>query len=202
MKCLAVNTATSILSLALVEDGETRHLFESAETRDQGNLLVANIQAGLEMCGWGFPDLDLLAVVNGPGSFTGIRIGLATMRGFALATGKPLAGVTSFDLFAVEGEGVNLVAVESWREELYCRCGDLVVNESSETLAARLKDTPPAVISGDAAEKVAPFFPDARIEVSVPNAEKVARLARGMTPGENAVPYYLREADVTVKKTG
>ena len=107
LKCLAVNTATKVLSLALVEGEEVLHFYETAETRDQGNLLLGHIQSGLKKSNLGFADLDVLAVVTGPGSFTGIRIGLATMRGIALAADKPLIGLSSFDMFAVRGADVG-----------------------------------------------------------------------------------------------
>lgn len=203
MKCLAVNTATTTLSLALVEDGKTLHLFESKETRDQGNLLIKNIQDALSQNKVRFDDLDLLAAVTGPGSFTGIRIGLSAMRGLSLAAKKPLVGVSSFDMFAVEADE-NLVAVESLREELYFRLtgpkGQITVNETPEDFAKRIENFS-GVISGDAAEKIAPFFPKAAVSKESANAVTVARLAAARPPGgEKPVPYYLREADVTVRK--
>jgi tRNA threonylcarbamoyladenosine biosynthesis protein TsaB len=199
MKCLAVNTATTVLSVAIVEDGRALYLHESAETRDQGNLLLRHIQEGLEKNGLTFADLDLLAVVTGPGSFTGIRIGLAAMRGIALAAGKPVVGVSSFDMFGVPGT-MNLVAVESWREELYFRLsGEDAVNETPEAFARRRADFFSVVVSGDAAEKIMPLLPGAVLHKGTANAADVARLAMKMPAGEKPVPFYLREADVTVK---
>jgi tRNA threonylcarbamoyladenosine biosynthesis protein TsaB len=199
MKCLAVNTATTVLSLALVEDGRTLHLFETRETRDQGNLLIKNIQDTLRANKLRFDDLGLLAVVTGPGSFTGIRIGLSAMRGLALASKKPIVGISSFDLFAVRGATSNLIAVESWREELYFRYGKILKNETPESFAERIADMPaPEVISGDAAEKIAAFLPNAKVTESIPNAVRVAEIAMNMTPGAKPVPFYMRDADVTV----
>jgi tRNA threonylcarbamoyladenosine biosynthesis protein TsaB len=200
MKCLAVNTATTVLSLALVEDGQTLHLFESRETRDQGNLLIKNIQETLKEHKLRFDDLGLLAVVTGPGSFTGIRIGLSAMRGLSLASKKPLVGISSFDMFAVEGKR-SLVAVESWREELYFRYGRIMCSEAPEDFARRIADfDPPEVISGDAAEKVAALFPKAEVVRELANAVTVAKLAVNRPVGEKPVPFYLREADVTIAK--
>src|SRR3989338_6128567 len=100
MKCLAVNTATTVLSVALLDGGKVLHVFQTPETRDQGNLVLGHVREALDARGLSFPDLDLLAVVTGPGSFTGIRIGLSAMRGLALAASLPLIGATSFDIFA------------------------------------------------------------------------------------------------------
>lgn len=214
MKCLAVNTATKALSLALVEGEKVLHLFETPEMRDQGNLLLGHIQDGLKKNNLGFADLDLLAVVTGPGSFTGIRVGLATMRGLALAADKPLIGLSSFDMFAVpEKDTVNIVAVESWREQLYFAVLDdeshplmECMNETPEIFLRRLQHGLPGdhkiTLSGDAAETLVPLLPQAVIVSKMNNAVDVARLAvqRFKNNGAQArpVPYYLREADVTI----
>lgn len=219
-KILAVNTATKTMSLALTEGEKTLYLYETTDTRDQGNLLLNHIEAGLKHNNLAYQDLDLLAGVVGPGSFTGIRVGLATMRGLAMAAEKPLIGFSSFDLFAdpLPG-GLNIVAVESWREELYfalldedshplleCR------NEKPEAYAAWLQEhhlpgSHPVNISGDAALTLAPFLPGVPVVEKQTGADHLARLAlrRFREAGENITPdlfpsptpYYLREADVT-----
>jgi tRNA threonylcarbamoyladenosine biosynthesis protein TsaB len=65
-------------------------------------------------------EIDLFAVATGPGSFTGLRIGIATMQGLALAQGRPLVGVSSFDALAsfVDGPHVS-VWIDAWRGEVY-----------------------------------------------------------------------------------
>lgn len=214
MKCLAVNTATTLLSLALVEGDRTLHYYETAETRDQGNLLLGHIQSGLKKNNLSYADLDVLAVVTGPGSFTGIRVGLATMRGLALAADKPLIGFTSFDMFAAPvANTLNIVAVESWREELYVAVLDeeghpLVAcrNETPEVFARQLREELPGDhpfrLSGDAAQKLVTLFPGATLVDTPADAVHVARLAlhRFAKGGHfiSPTPYYLREADVTI----
>ena len=190
------------------------HFYETAETRDQGNLLLGHIQGALKKNNMSFFDLDVLAAVIGPGSFTGIRVGLATMRGIALAADKPLIGLTSFDMFAVPDAGaVNIVAVESWRNELYFAVLDeeghpLIAcsNEAPEVFAQRFRhELPgdhPVRLSGDAAAALLPFFPQALLADKDNNAINVAHLAlhRFRNGGVFAkpTPYYLREADVTI----
>lgn len=210
MKVLAVNTANMLLSLALAEDGKIVEAFESPETRDQGNLLLRHIRDALAKQNWRYEDLGLLAVVTGPGSFTGIRIGIATMRGLALAAKVPMVGLSSFDLCAAPQQGmINLIAIESWRDELYFEGrdekGEIVIppcNMTPEEFAASLK---PAdyILSGDAALKLHEALPAAALSSYIPRAGDVARvgeqLFRAKGP-ERPVPYYLREADVTVAK--
>jgi tRNA threonylcarbamoyladenosine biosynthesis protein TsaB len=215
IKCLAVNTATKILSLALVEGETELHFYETAETRNQGNLLLGHIQEALKKNNITFADLDVLAVITGPGSFTGIRIGLATMRGIALAADRPLIGFSSFDMFAQHDNAVNIVAVESLRNELYFAVldedGPLIAcsNETPETFAQRfsneLPGDHPLCLSGDAAGAMTALFPEARIADKEGNAITIAHLAinRFRQAGAGATfpkptPYYLREADVTI----
>jgi tRNA threonylcarbamoyladenosine biosynthesis protein TsaB len=214
MKCLAVNTATKVLSIALVDGNDLLHLFETPEMRDQGNVLLSHIQSGLAQNKITFSDLDLLAVVTGPGSFTGIRLGLATMRGIALAADKPLAGISSFEMFAAhEPDTANIVAVESWREQLYFALLDSTgsplieyMNETPDIFLQRARQFIPAnqkiIISGDAKKSVAPLFEQAALADRDNNAIDVARLAiRKFKQGavsEKPLPFYLREADVTI----
>ena len=140
MKCLAVNTANMLLSVSVTDGARVLHSFETPETRDQGNLLLKHAREGLDAAGWGYENLELLSVVTGPGSFTGIRIGLAAMRGIALASGKPIIGISSFELFAESRAGFkNIVCVESWREELSLQLeGVEPVNVPPEPLAKTL----------------------------------------------------------------
>lgn len=203
MKCLAVNTANSLLSLALQDDSENVYLYETAETRDQGNLLIGHAQKALAAAGWSFSDLDILAVATGPGSFTGIRIGIAAMRGIALAADKPLFGISSFDLFAVPADN-NIIALESFRDELYFRAGNNApVNLTPEDFVATLDTSAAYILSGDAAERLQPMLPKSRPHPVAINAQRLAEIAIAQmkesgAPADSPVPFYLREADVTI----
>jgi tRNA threonylcarbamoyladenosine biosynthesis protein TsaB len=204
MKCLAVNTANTLLSISIVEGDLEAYAYSSAETRDQGNLLLAHVQKGLAEAGLSFDDLDLLAVVTGPGSFTGIRIGLAAMRGISLASDKPLVGISSFELFGVAGAGLkNITAIESFREELYLQAeGHAPVNQKPEDFAFTLGGEGNGyLISGDARKKLQHFLPAAFLADAEPTAKDAAFLAmekfRKNGASERPGPFYLREADVS-----
>ncbi|WP_447977129.1 tRNA (adenosine(37)-N6)-threonylcarbamoyltransferase complex dimerization subunit type 1 TsaB [Candidatus Nitrospira bockiana] len=100
MKLLAVETATSRQSVALF-DGET---VVAADDRDAGGqharYLVSGVDRLLARVGWRLTDLDALAASLGPGSFTGLRVGLATMMGFRMVTGLPIVGVPTLEAMA------------------------------------------------------------------------------------------------------
>lgn len=214
MRCLAVNTANTLLTLALVVDGQLVHAYETSETRDQGNLLLQHAQKALDAAQLTYEQLDLLAVVTGPGSFTGIRIGLATMRALAMAADVPVIGVSAFELFAAQREGyTNIICVESWREELYFQVNDAAgstvispVNLSPEDFIQKLAEiSGPYLLSGDAADKLQPLLPQAVLHQVKITAADAARIGiqkfKQAGQGEHPVPFYLRDADVTIAKS-
>lgn len=100
MRLLAVETSTLTGAVALL-DGRT----VVAESRlnvavTHGERLLAAVDALLGAARWELGDVEALAVAVGPGSFTGLRIGVSTMKGLAFATGKPLVGVPTLDALA------------------------------------------------------------------------------------------------------
>ncbi len=210
MICLAVNTANTVLSVELVRDGAVLHYYETTETRNQGNLLLQHVKKGLEVAGLKYADIDLLAVVTGPGSFTGIRIGLATLRGIAMAADLPVIGVTSFEIFAAPSTGkANILAIESWREELYFTAldaaGKTIIPPVNEPPADFLRRLPPGpfVISGDATNKLSALLPDAENlgETIPPGTIARCAIAKFKAQGsELPLPFYMRDADVTISK--
>ena len=100
MLCLALDTSTPGGSCAVTGNGAV--IRESVGDRDcpHDSRLPGYLIALLEGARIALPDIDLYAVATGPGSFTGLRIGIATMQGLAFAAEKPLIGVSGFDALA------------------------------------------------------------------------------------------------------
>jgi tRNA threonylcarbamoyladenosine biosynthesis protein TsaB len=100
MKILAIDTSTPVGSIAIVEGAllKAQHILNISATHNQ--RLLPGIDRILRDADWTVNDLDGLAVSLGPGSFTGLRIGLSVVKGLAWATGKPLAGVPTLDALA------------------------------------------------------------------------------------------------------
>jgi tRNA threonylcarbamoyladenosine biosynthesis protein TsaB len=167
--------------------------------------------------------LDLIAATVGPGSFTGIRVGLAAARGIALATGAQLVGVTSFEAVVAgcaqrdrAGRNSLLVSLESRREDLYAQLfdpSDNPLNAGSALLPADLVDAVnmtidqgPLLIAGDAAlratEALEGRFEIVLLEDSAADAIGVLRAAlRRIRLGQtdsSIRPLYLRSPDVTL----
>ena len=97
MLVLALDTTTRRGSVALVRDGVEVESYSVDEGITHGRRLPGDLMRALDRQKLAVGDVDLFAVAAGPGSFTGLRIGIATMQGLALATGRSLVGVSALD---------------------------------------------------------------------------------------------------------
>ncbi len=117
---LALDTATAAASVALADGTRLLEVAAIDTSQPVATRLPADVMTLLERRRITLPEIDLLAVATGPGSFTGLRIGIATIQGLALAHGKPLLGVSTFDALAslVRASRVS-VWIDAWRGEVY-----------------------------------------------------------------------------------
>ena len=124
MHILAIDTSTRSCGAALIEDQNLR----AEMTIDIGDThskhLMAMIDQVIGVANVNIADVDGFAVTRGPGTFTGLRIGLGTVKGLALALDKPVAGVSSLEALAVQGCCTHLICslIDARREQVYCRC--------------------------------------------------------------------------------
>jgi tRNA threonylcarbamoyl adenosine modification protein YeaZ len=100
MKVLGVDTSTMTASIGIVEDGEILVETKFSVKVTYSEILLLCIDQALKNVSLKIDDLDGFAISIGPGSFTGLRIGLSTLKGLSFATGKPLASVPSLDALA------------------------------------------------------------------------------------------------------
>ena len=103
MLILSLDTSSRGGSCALVRDERVLREQAGDSSRDQAERLPGELAALLERESSALCEIDCFAVATGPGSFTGLRVGIATMQGLAMATGKPLIGVSAFDALAAAG---------------------------------------------------------------------------------------------------
>lgn len=122
MRVLAIETATPMQSVALAEDGRLLAELSYEAQGHRGGMLLPALDQVLQKAGVAAGDLDAVAVSVGPGSFTGLRVGLATAKGLALGTGAALLGVSTLEALA-EGyarTSVTLCALlDAYRGEVY-----------------------------------------------------------------------------------
>jgi tRNA threonylcarbamoyladenosine biosynthesis protein TsaB len=100
MKILALDTATNSCSVAATDDGALSAELTIRKNQTHSKHLMELIHSVLEIAGFGVADLDGLAVTIGPGSFTGLRIGISTIKGLAHALDKPVVGVSTLEALA------------------------------------------------------------------------------------------------------
>lgn len=107
MKLLAADTATPSLSVAVTDGGELLAEITARRRQTHTRTLMRQVEAVLQLAGIELAELDGLAAVAGPGSFTGLRIGLSTVKGIALGLGKPAVGVSALEGLARQLPGVS-----------------------------------------------------------------------------------------------
>ena len=133
MRLLAIDTASEACSVGIV-DGDRVFTLSGDAGRGHAERLMGMIATAMAEAGLAFADLDRIAVTVGPGSFTGVRVGIAAARGLALVAGTSTAGVTTLAVHATEarlafGPRPVLAVVAAGRGELY---GALYDAEGSE----------------------------------------------------------------------
>lgn len=216
MLILSLDTTTRAGSCALLQDDRVVHEQTGDGSRDQAERLPRDLATLIERGGVTLPDVDAFAVATGPGSFTGLRVGIATMQGLAMAMQKPLIGVSAFDALAfLAGSDPRHVGratevevatwIDAWRGEVFSARYEngVVVDEPvvapPDVLLARLKGRP-TLFTGDGASLYesrirAALGDDAQFGVPIAPAlaGAVATLAgRVYRAGERPLPHAIR----------
>jgi len=102
MKILAVDTATTSVSVAVTDDGTLCTEITRSTGETHARHLMTLVDTALNLSGMAIADLDGFGVTIGPGTFTGLRIGLSSIQGMATAISKPVAGISSLDALAAQ----------------------------------------------------------------------------------------------------
>lgn len=199
---LSIETGTDICSVALANDGELMALRESDEGRDHAKKVALFVDELLRETGVQPSDIDAIAVGKGPGSYTGLRIGVSFAKGMCYALGIPLIAIGSLDALtevAREDFEAGILDVEEtdWtqaklcpmvdarRMEVYAQVfnvegkpeSDVVAEVVTEESFNEWRAKGRFVIFGNGAKKCAEVLPDAIIESVVPSARGIVRLA-------------------------
>jgi tRNA threonylcarbamoyladenosine biosynthesis protein TsaB len=130
---LAADTSLPILSVALVKDTQLLGATALEGRSSRNEKLLPAIDWLLTETGSDRKDIDLFAVTRGPGSFTGVRIGLATMQGMALALGKPVCAMSTHEAIAPD-RGRLVIVDDAGRGEFYVS----MFEEGEEIMPPRL----------------------------------------------------------------
>ena len=223
MQILAVDTATSSCSVAVVDNGVLRAELTVADRRSHARHIMPMIRTVMECSGATLESVDGFAVSGGPGSFTGLRIGIGTVKGLAAALGKPMVGISSLEVLARQaGAGSRRVCpmMDARKGEVYYA----VYNGTGETPKALCdeKVQPPenaveqihesCIFVGSGAQlyrdvihrilgRLAGFAPENQ---NIIRASTLAVLARQRLENQDAdaadqfVPTYIRPSDAEI----
>lgn len=215
-RILSIETSTSICSVAIHEQGELIALAEIKEPGAHAEKLLLLVDEVFEKAGLSFADLDAVAVSQGPGSYTGLRIGVSTAKGIAYALEIPLIGINTLQAMAASqpvAPGDYVVAVlDARRKEVYTQTfGDSLQELSpieavvlEEGVFASILDKGRVYFVGDGVEKVkeevksanALFIADWAISLSAKNMGILASEKHARQEWEDLayfVPNYLKE---------
>lgn len=222
MRVLAVETGTVTASCAVVENGRVLGEMTTSHAKTHSQQLVPMIQCLLEVLDLRSDQFDLFAASTGPGSFTGLRIGIVTMKGMAYAQNKPVCGIPTLDALAYsvnDFNGVICPMIDARNDHVYAavyrkkdgdfsRVSDYFAGPVSDLAAILEEYSEDVLILGDGAsihhetleKSVTGHVCQADSALFVPRAACTALLAEKQAQRGNVlnpfelVPFYLRKS--------
>lgn len=227
---LCIETGTDICSVGIARDGELISLRESDEGRDHARQVGVFVDELLDEMGLQPEDLDAVAVGKGPGSYTGLRIGVSFAKGLCYGIQKPLIAIGSLNALtevAREDYEAGILDVEGWDDAVLCPMVDArrmevytqrfdaegkALSEVSaeiidgESFAAERVSERPFVIFGNGAKKCEEVLSGAQWVAVAPSARGLVRLAEeAFEAGQFEdiayfEPFYLKDFVVTTSK--
>jgi tRNA threonylcarbamoyladenosine biosynthesis protein TsaB len=215
MLILAIDTALDACAVAVLDTEAAKLIARESQAMKRGHAeaVMPMIARVIKQAGIGFDALDRIAVTTGPGSFTGLRVGLSAARGIGLAAGKPVVGLTTLTAYAAamvseSGEYPIIAAIDARHDQVYYQ---VVSGDGTNLIRARVGSIEEALeaarfgaprLIGNAARILADRWPArALLPVQVdnqpaPDITWVAWLGAAVNPDTAPPrPYYLRPPD-------
>lgn len=213
MNILALDTTTGSCSVAVLA-GEKSYSVAGGQPALQAEKLFSLIAEVLHQAGLSYKSLGAIAVTTGPGSFTGVRIGLAAAKGIALAAALPLIGIGSLEAIAWEARGYGgndipiLAVMDARRNQVYAQYFSAEARPLGEAsllnldAIAQIVPQGPVILAGNGITLVHNNMPQAIMAetITVPKALMVARAAHDRQQSGAVEALYIREPDAKVKK--
>ncbi|WP_394840414.1 tRNA (adenosine(37)-N6)-threonylcarbamoyltransferase complex dimerization subunit type 1 TsaB [Pendulispora rubella] len=221
MRIVAVDTSTALGSVALLEGERIVFTSERRLSNAHGESLLLAMDEAMQHAGWTPRDVERWAVGIGPGSFTGTRIGVATVKGIALGTGREIVAVTSFEAVRwgldIAPDETAVSVLPAMHGEVFVQWGDAEpLHLPQATAAARIVElvggAGPLLIVGSGGPLVDWGGASVRLvneaPHDVPHAASIARIAGQRAPSTESEPsqpsqiepLYVRPPDITLPK--
>lgn len=191
MIILGIDTSCGRCSAAIYDGKKVLH--ETIETiHKQAEQIAILIKTVLDKANIIIEDIDAIAVTKGPGSFTGIRIGISIAQGIAAVINKPIVGVTTLDAIAFNSKGSITAIVDAGKGELYTQ------NFSNGACVSEIRLLKISDLEG---KKLIGVYKEHQ---EFPSAENIAKIAHNKLQDGNFIiepisPLYIREPDAVVK---
>ena len=215
MLILAFESSAKSASVALVKDGELLSQYSQCSALTHSRTLLPMAEDMLKNAEVKLSDVDLIAVAHGPGSFTGIRIGVSTVKGLSWAADKPCVGVSTLEAMAWHGllsGGYVCPVMDARRQQVYNALFKIEdgkpqrITDDRPIALAQLADeirslNAPVLLVGDGAALTEKFFRENSVPCRIApenlrwqSAWGVAMAASDKQPGtsETLLPVYLR----------
>ena len=213
MRTLVIDTALNRLTVAVHDDDRPVHVDSQNLSKGHQEVLAGRVRTALAEVG-GVGRVDRIGVTIGPGSFTGLRVGMALAQGLATAAACPLVGLSTLDALALSvdaGAEPVVAVIDARRGQVYLRAFAGPVGTAT---VVRSVSTPEALDVGVARDRITELGPSACLagsgallfsdlpnpayDLSGPTPLALARLCRQMTPVQGVLqPLYLRAPDAT-----
>jgi len=201
---LGLDTCLTACSVAVTGGGRVLAYASEVMARGHQERLAPMAERVMAEAGLSFDRLDRIGVTVGPGSFTGLRVGVAFAKGLGAALGVPTAGVGTLEALGAEAEGLAFAAIDARRDQVYVQgfedgralmAPDVLPVSVAAARLAELAMGRPLTLVGSGAPLLADVSPGARIlPVEGADARHVARIAGGKAAAPLR-PLYLRAPD-------
>lgn len=218
MKVLGIDTSTASLSIALTVDGVLKYELIQNHALTHSERLLPYLEQMMKSVDFSLEDVDMIACTIGPGSFTGIRIGVSVANAFALALQKPVVGISTLEAMAYAhrfGTSVIVSTTDAQREQFYAafyqaedqdQLNPLGREEvlSKEEILERCQKYTNVVITGDAVSMWNDLPKEIRkapLDLCYPRASSVCLLAeqQGIQEITYIEPVYLRKSQAEIQ---
>ena len=225
-KIILIETSTSLCSVALAEDGAITAYRESSAPKAHASLTAVFVQEVLEERGLKLSDCDAVCVSKGPGSYTGLRVGVSTAKGLCFGSGKPLLAVGTLDTLVAQASEETadleprfiIPMIDARRMEVYSAVfepakSDIQITETTPTIVdensfAEYLEQGSVLFIGDGAGKCADVIKHPNAHFCQCNPKASAMLQPAMTAYKEKrfedvayfEPFYLKEFVATVSK--